>query len=188
MAVIISDDIDLVRCHLSLNICISTQSYGKRGQLGFQKPWTRLDRSWCWEQVAPAWVWSSSGTPKTQLVHVPAAWRTSRAASGPPAPLHTPCLIPPERHKGSLWHKERDKKQSSYLICMVGWHQTKHTVLQSFKQALSQACKDKKKEKKPQTTGFSLIRQIIFTAYWWCQNISGNAEALLNKSSGKHNI
>lgn len=32
---------------------------------------------------------------------------------------------------------------------MVGWHQMKHAVLRSFEQAPSQACKDKKKGKKP---------------------------------------
>lgn len=174
MAVLISDHIYLVMCHLSLNICISTQSYGKRGWLGFQKPWTRLDRRWCWVQMAPAWVWSSSGIPKTQPVRVPAAWRTSRAASGPSAPLHTACLIPPERHKGNLWRKDGDKKQGSYLIGMVGWHQMKHTVLQSFKQALSQARKDKMEKKTPNNWIFSNQTDNIYSL-WWCQNISGNA-------------
>lgn len=56
----------LVRCHLSLNTYISTQSYRNMGQLVLQKLLTRLVRNQQQEQVAPAWVWSSNqeGPPK----------------------------------------------------------------------------------------------------------------------------
>lgn len=56
---LIRDHVYLVRCHLSLNTCISTQSYRNMGQLGLQKLLTRLVR----KQVVPAGVWFSNGTP-----------------------------------------------------------------------------------------------------------------------------
>lgn len=145
------------------------------GQLGLQKLPTCLDRKQQWQQVASAWVWSSKGTPRTQVVHVATAWRTSRATSEPSAFLHTQHLVPPVRQKESLWHKEGDKKQGCCLIRLVGWHQMKHKVLWSYKWALREAYKDKEKKKKQATKQLdSLIRQIIFIAYGWYQNISGN--------------
>lgn len=59
--------------HLSLNTCISTQSYRDTGQLVLQKLLPRLVRNQQREQVAPAWVWSPNqeGPPKPNQFMLP---------------------------------------------------------------------------------------------------------------------
>lgn len=73
----------------------------------------------------PAWARSSRGTSETHLVCAPLGRRTS----APSLPDHAPNVVPPGRLKGSIYHREGDRRQGCSLICMLGWHQVKRTVL-----------------------------------------------------------